>query len=83
MNIVPIEGKIIAKEQKEAKTSTGIILTQENPTTLIYEVVGSKVENITKGCLIYVSPRNGAILEVDGKIYKVFSEAEILAIENK
>lgn len=78
MNFKPNVGKVLIKKYSDAKTESGIILTdQKHPIKGTVEAVGEGVKNYKEGDVVYFIKYAGTDIKDD---YVVMSKDDILGL---
>jgi co-chaperonin GroES (HSP10) len=76
---------IINQIIEEAKTSSGLLLTNVENDEMRYGKgtvmsIGNEVMAVKEGDLIYFDKRNGHQVRIDGNVYGVIKEADVVVI---
>ena len=79
MNFIPTHNYVILPHEKEKKTKSGIILTQQDNLTPSYVLpvlaVGPECRTVQVGDVVMVHPESkGLIIPIDGKNHVLISE---------
>lgn len=81
--ITPLADRVVAvREEAKTQTASGIYLpdsSKEQPVMAVVEAVGSMVQQVKPGDRIVYQEYTPIELKMDGKVYLVIKEADILA----
>lgn len=85
LKLKPLNGKVVLKQNKITKSSSGIILMADAAEKETFcEVIASDTELVNKGDTVYADPYVGVkLLENDDALYVLVDGDDILAVVTK